>query len=136
MNKSIAFVLFSSFVLSSSFSKDLVIKEYCTYKQSAKSMTVNLPLVVKYKDGFVQNTQLFISCSYGVYCSGFATGGERFNTHVFDKLKVKHMGRDSVTLVDRDFDEFLLDIKSKKFRWTQGNSGMTTEHICNVILSE
>jgi hypothetical protein len=56
---------------------------------------------------------------------------------IFHKeLKVKHMGRDSVTLMDGKWDEFLLDIKNKNFRWTQGNSGIITEHKCIKILTE
>ena len=128
--------IFFLLMLNTSYAKEIAIREYCNYKQSAGSLTINLPLNVKYQDGFQQKTQLFISCMYGYKCSGFYSGGEPFNSRVFEELKVKHMGRDSVTLMDGMWDEFLLDIKNKNFRWTQGNSGIITEHKCIKILTE
>jgi hypothetical protein len=118
-------------------SSEIVVKEYCTYKRSAKALTVNMPLVVNYGDGFKQNTQLFVSCfAAGTKCEGFYSAGEHFTSRVFRELKIKHMGVDSVVLINGDFDEFLLDVKSGNFRWRQVNTGRVSEGKCKKVLSE
>jgi len=114
-------------------STELKIKEYCNYKESAGSLTVNIPLNVKYSDGSTQITQVNLTCRYGRYCFGFYSGGEHFNSRVFESIKIKHMSKELILLTNDNWDEFLLDIRSRNFRWTQGNTGIVSEKKCHTI---
>ena len=122
--------------------KSLEIEDYCNYKQSASQITINLPINLKYKDGTSFAKYLFISCKKGSFCSGFIASGSGSiratdgSTWVLDKLTVKHMGKDAVVLVD-GINEFLLDVPSKLFRWTENSSvGGIAEYRCSKIFSE
>ena len=122
--------------------KNLEIEDYCNYKQSASHVTINLPITLKYKDGTSFAKYLFISCSKGSFCTGFISGGgasiraANGSTWVLDALTVKHMGKDSVVLVS-GINEFLLDVPSKLFRWTENSSvGGIAEYRCSKIFSE
>lgn len=117
-------------------SSELNIKEYCNYKESAGSLTINIPLIVKYSDGFTQKTQVNIECRYGTYCFGFRSGGEYFNSGVFESIKIKHMSKELIVLTSGYWDEFLFDIRSRNFRWTQGDPGLVTEKKCNIITND
>lgn len=96
-------------------------------------MTVNIPLNVRYSDGFAQITQVNLTCRYGRDCFGFYSGGEHFNSRVFESLKIKHMTKELILLTNDKWDEFLIDIRTRNFRWTQGNSGIISEKKCNII---
>ena len=129
--------------LNSADAKSLEIEDYCNYKQSASHVTINVPIALKYKDGVSFAKYLFISCSKGRYCSGFITSGSVIGngnggTWVLKELTVKHMGKDSVVLVS-GINEFLLDVPSKLFRWTENSptgTGGTAEYRCSKIFSE
>ena len=143
--KSFITTFLSIVFLNVAHAKNLAIEDYCNYKQSASHITINLPITLKYKDGTSFAKYLFISCSKGRYCSGFITGGgasiraANGGTWVLDELTIKHMGKDSVVLVS-GINEFLLDVPSKLFRWTENspisNSGGTAEYRCSKIFSE
>jgi hypothetical protein len=128
-------LLLLSITINFAYAKGIDVKEYCNYKQSANHISVNLPITLRYKDEAFEK-YIFISCSKGHYCSGFISSGAIVGTQIFEKIEVKHMGKDSVLLAI-GINEFLLDIKNKIFRWTENTvSGGVAEYKCSKILSE
>jgi hypothetical protein len=128
-------LLLLSITINFAYAKGIDVKEYCNYKQSANHITINLPIILRYKDEEFQK-YIHISCSKGFYCSGFITNGEGYGTTIFEKIEIKHMGKDSV-LLTQGINEFLLDTKNKIFRWTENTaSGGVAENKCSKILSE
>lgn len=117
-------------------SSELNIKEYCNYHESAGSLTINIPLIIKYSDGFTQTRQIYIECYDGKYCFGFRSGGEHDNSGVFESIKIKHMSRELIVLTSGYWDEFLLDIRSRNFRWTQGYEMVVSEKKCDIITKD
>ena len=116
----------------------LNIKPYCNYKYSANHISLYLPVELKYKDGFIARKNIFINCTRGIWCNGFVASDDSNGTYVMTKIESRHMGKDSVILVD-GINEFLLDVTNNSFIWTEnslfGNGG-TAIYKCQKINSE